>query len=206
MLTVGTTWRSPRAAASARDAGNRRAQVALDVHRQGLDRRDVEHAAPRVFGRHRREHHAVEARQEGRQRLAAARGREHQRRLAARNRRPALRLWRRRSAERLGEPLFDGGVERHCSDLSPCLVRRAVCLVRCGVQGAWCGAGCSVLLKAMTEAGQLCAPCARRGRAGRRGVRAAACSSVAAPTGRFRHCRSIFVIARRPPHVAPARV
>jgi hypothetical protein len=41
---------SPRAAATVGDAGERRAQVALDVDRQRLERRDVEHAAALGFG------------------------------------------------------------------------------------------------------------------------------------------------------------
>ena len=89
-----------------RDAGERRAQVALDVHRQRLERRDVEHAAARVARRRRGANiSAIEARQERRQRLAAAGRREDQRGLAARDRRPALRLRPRRRVERLGEPL-----------------------------------------------------------------------------------------------------
>ena len=65
------------------DAGERRAQVALDVHGQRLERRQIQHAAARVAFRHRREHQPIEARQERGQRLARAGRRENQRGLAA---------------------------------------------------------------------------------------------------------------------------
>ena len=82
------------------DAGERRAQVALDVDRERLERRDVEHAAAAALGRRRREHQAIEAPEKRGQRLAAAGRREDQRRVAARDRRPAERLRPRRRLER----------------------------------------------------------------------------------------------------------
>ena len=92
-----------------RDAGERRAQVALDVDGERLERRDVEHAAAlRLVGR-RLEHQPVERPQERRQRLAAAGRREDQRRFAARNRRPAALLRRGRLREHRVEPLRTAG-------------------------------------------------------------------------------------------------
>ena len=85
------------------DAGQRRAQVALDVDRERLERRHVEHAAALGARRRRVEHQPIEAPEERGQRLAAAGRREDQRRFAARDRGPAERL---RSGRRLE------GVER----------------------------------------------------------------------------------------------
>ncbi len=87
-----------------RDAGQRRAQVALDVDRERLERRHVEHAASPRFRRSRREHQAIEAPEEGRERLAAAGRREDERRVASCDRRPAERLRRRGRFERVREP------------------------------------------------------------------------------------------------------
>jgi hypothetical protein len=87
-----------------RDAGQRRAQVALDVDGQGLQRRDVEDAAALLPRRHRREHQPVEAPQKRGQRLAAAGRRKDERRLAAGNRRPPELLWCGRRGECAAEP------------------------------------------------------------------------------------------------------
>ena len=73
-----------------RDAGERRPQVSLDVDRQRLQRRDVEHAAAVVLRRHRVEHQPVDAPEKRGQRLAAAGRREDQRGVAPRDGRPAL--------------------------------------------------------------------------------------------------------------------
>ena len=70
---------SPRRVRNVRDPGQRRAQVALDVVGQRLERRDVEHAAARACSAAGREHQAVERRGSG-QGLAAAGRREDQRR------------------------------------------------------------------------------------------------------------------------------
>ena len=86
-----------------RDPGERRAQVPLDVDRERLQRRDVEHAAAlrlsaaaaRTSARSRHQRNAVE-------RLAAAGRREDERRLAARDRRPAKRLRARRRRRTTG--------------------------------------------------------------------------------------------------------
>ena len=86
------------------DARQRRAQVALHVHGERLERRQVQHAAARVALGHVREHQAIEARQERGQRLAGAGRRENQRGLAAGNRRPALPLRAGRRLERAAEP------------------------------------------------------------------------------------------------------
>jgi len=51
------------------DTGKRRSQIAFDVDRERFERRDVQHAASGGFGRHRREHEAIEAPQKCRQRF-----------------------------------------------------------------------------------------------------------------------------------------
>ena len=50
MAIAGARYASPRRCGDLRDAGERRAQVALDVHRERLERRDVEHAAAAALG------------------------------------------------------------------------------------------------------------------------------------------------------------
>ena len=90
-----------------RDAGDRRAQVALDVDGEGLQRRDVEDAAALRLGGLRREHQPVDRRQKGRQRLARAGRREEQRRAPAQDRRPALFLGRRGPGEGRAKPVAD---------------------------------------------------------------------------------------------------
>ena len=112
MAIAGVTIRLAAPLGDLRDAGQRRAQVALDVHRQRLERRDVQHPAAARFRRFGREHQPIEAGKKGGQRLAAAGGREDERRIAARDRRPAERLragWR---LERAGEPLAHRRMER----------------------------------------------------------------------------------------------
>ncbi len=87
------------------DAGQRRAQVALDIHRERLERRDVEHPAalPRI-GRGRLGGQLVDGPQERGQRLARPGRRDHQRVLAPADGRPGLRLRRRRLGEGGAEP------------------------------------------------------------------------------------------------------
>ena len=94
--TLGAGSSTPAAAGGRADAGERRAQVALDVVVERLERRDVEHAQALA----RLRHEAVEEPQERGQRLARSRGRAHEHVLARRDRRPALRLRGRRRAER----------------------------------------------------------------------------------------------------------
>ena len=97
-----------------RDAGEGSAQVALHIHRQRLEGREVEHAAALSLGGRRLEEEAVDAAEEGGESLAGAGGGEEQRRLAARHGRPAEglrsgsggRRWRR---TRLG---WAGGRDR----------------------------------------------------------------------------------------------
>ena len=103
---VGTWCASPRATAAVRDARERRAEVALDVDRQGLERaRGRAPGSGRSGGRLRLEHQPVDAPQERCQRLAAAGRRQDQGRFAARDGRPALPLRRRRRGERVAEPV-----------------------------------------------------------------------------------------------------
>jgi len=94
------------------DAGDRRPQVALDVHGKRLERRDVEHPAPPGRLGLGREHHPVDRPEERRQGLSAAGGGEDERRLAPRDGRPAERLRPRRFAEGGIEPVGDGRVEQ----------------------------------------------------------------------------------------------
>ena len=94
-----------------RDAAQRRAQVALDVVAERLQRRDVEHARAR--------HRRAAARRPGGRGPTGTRpascptrwGPTDQRVVAARDRRPALRLGRRGLGERRLEPLADAGGE-----------------------------------------------------------------------------------------------
>ena len=95
------------------DAGERRAQVALDVVVQSLERREVEQcgtAARRAL----LAEQAIEAGEEGRERLAATRRGAHEHVLAPRDGRPGARLCGRRRAERLLEPAACGNAERGC--------------------------------------------------------------------------------------------
>ncbi len=89
------------------DPAQRRAEVAVDVVAERLERRDVDEA--RVVGRFAAQ--TVEAPEERGERLAAAGrgGDEHV--LAAGDRRPRLRLGGRGSFERALEPVADGGRE-----------------------------------------------------------------------------------------------
>ena len=100
-----------------RDAGERRAQVLLDVDGEGAQRRDVEHAAAlrpsRGTGR---VAEPVDRPEERGERLARAGGREEQRVVAGRDRGPALRLGVGGRGEARLEPGPDGrgeAVQRH---------------------------------------------------------------------------------------------
>jgi hypothetical protein len=97
--------------AARRDARQRRAQVALHVHRQRLERRDVQNSQPRFFIWRRREHQPVDRRQKGSECLARSRGREEQSGETANDRRPAKRLRLRGRGERGLEPPPYGWVE-----------------------------------------------------------------------------------------------
>ncbi len=94
------------------DADERRAEVALHVHRQRLERGHVQHPAAVLLRRLGREHHALDRPQERGQRLAAAGGRQDQRGLTARDRRPAERLGSGGLAERAVEPFGHRGMEQ----------------------------------------------------------------------------------------------
>src|SRR5207253_8808577 len=96
-----------RLARQIRDSRERRAEVALDVNRQRLQRRYVEHAAP-LLGRGRGlEQQPVQAPEERCQRLPAAGRRKDERGVAARDGGPPELLRTRRRLERAGEPLPD---------------------------------------------------------------------------------------------------
>ena len=93
--------RAHRDAQLGAEAGERAAQVALDVVVERLQRGDVEQAEP-LAGRRGQ---PVDPVQERGQRLARAGRRLDQRVLAGGDRRPALLLRRRRRGERAGEPV-----------------------------------------------------------------------------------------------------
>ena len=94
------------------DAGQRAAQVALDVDREGLERADVEHPGPLgLVGGTLAGQQPVEAPQERAQRLAGPRRRHHQRVLTGPDRLPRAHLGRRRLRERRREPRARGLAE-----------------------------------------------------------------------------------------------
>ena len=93
--------------AAPRDAGERRAEVALDVVGERLERRHVQSRTAARVRRRRLRREAVERPQERGQRLAAAGGRRDQRVGAGGDGRPALDLRRRGLRERAREPLTD---------------------------------------------------------------------------------------------------
>jgi hypothetical protein len=101
------------AAQEARDLGEglrgRGEAVALDVVYEGLQRRDVEHAHAGALAR--LSDQPVDAPQEGRQRLAAAGGRQQQRVLPGRDVPPAALLHGGRALEALVEPAARGRTE-----------------------------------------------------------------------------------------------
>ncbi len=104
--------RQPEPVAGLAQPGQRRAQVALDVDRQGLHRGDVEDAAAplRLLG-HRGGRQPVQRPEERGQRLARAGGRDDERVLAVGDRVPRPGLRGRRLPERAGEPVARGGGE-----------------------------------------------------------------------------------------------
>ena len=86
------------------DADERRAEVAVDVVRERLQRRDIEDATPFGLGRGGLDGEAVEAPEERRQRLAAAGRGRHQDVAAGRDLAPAPLLDRGGGCERGPEP------------------------------------------------------------------------------------------------------
>jgi hypothetical protein len=108
--------RPRRLAAAARglgDAHDGSPQVALDVDRERLEGRHVEHPAAALRLRLRLEHQPVQAPEEGRQGLAAAGRGQQERRLAAGDRGPPLGLGGGRAAgEGALEPGPHGGMKR----------------------------------------------------------------------------------------------
>jgi hypothetical protein len=128
--------RDAEASRAALDAGERGAEVALHVHREGLERREVEDLAPsRVFTRALGEERTIDRGEEGRERLARSRRREQQRALAEENGRPRAGLRLRGRLEGLGEPRARRFVERRPfappgRDRLRALVRRPRCSER----------------------------------------------------------------------------
>jgi hypothetical protein len=101
--------RQARTCGLAPDPGQGGAQVALDVDREGLERRDVQHPAALVRGRVGRE--SVQGPQERRQGLAGAGGGDHEGVVAPGDRLPGADLRLRGSAEGAVEPGPGGGRE-----------------------------------------------------------------------------------------------
>jgi hypothetical protein len=95
-----------------RDANQRSSQIALNVHCEGLDWRNVKDAASLRIRRNRAEHDAINAPQECRESFAGARRSENQRRFAARNGGPAFDL-RARGLGKYGfKPIANCGMEK----------------------------------------------------------------------------------------------
>ena len=93
--------RSPSRVGGVPDAGQRRPQVALDVDRERLERRDVEHPAAELLASgSRRGRQPVDRPQEGAERLAGPGRRDHQRVAARGDRVPGADLRGRRLGER----------------------------------------------------------------------------------------------------------
>ena len=115
------------------DAGQRRAQVALNIVVQRAQRGDVEHAGAPALAVGAQ---PVERPQERGQRLARPGGCQDQRVVARRDRRPALRLGRSRLGEGAPEPSGDAigerceGVARHTCNLARAYARREDALLR----------------------------------------------------------------------------
>ena len=108
MAIEGGVTGVPRVARDVRDAGKRRAQVPLHVHRERLERRHVEDAAPFAAGGagsniSRFRHH-----KKRRQRFAAAGRRQDECGFAARDGRPPQLLGPGRFRKGAGEPLARG--------------------------------------------------------------------------------------------------
>jgi hypothetical protein len=94
------------------DAGEREAQVALDVRAERLERGDVEDARAALLRGREAGRHVVERPEEGGEGLAGARGGHDERVLARRRRFPRPRLRRRGGREGAGEPAGGRGAER----------------------------------------------------------------------------------------------
>ena len=108
------------------EAAQRRAQVALDVVGERLQRRDVDQPRAVLAGRRRRRRdEAIERPEERGERLARAGRRADQHVLAGRDRRPRLRLRRRRRLERALEPVADQRGEGGRAARPTTLARRA---------------------------------------------------------------------------------
>jgi hypothetical protein len=122
--------RHPEPCCSEGNPGERRAQVALDVVGERLERADVQDPDRARFGLRRRSPRwgrgeTIEGPEEGRQRLAAAGRGVDQRVVAVGDRSPALGLGLGRSGERALEPRSDGGREgreRVAAGRAGCLV------------------------------------------------------------------------------------
>jgi len=108
-IDVGQALRLQRSA----DAGERRFEVAPDVVRQRLERRDVDDLGFVLEPvRERLAHQGVDGREEGRERLAGSGGGRDQHVPAGLEGRPGLRLRRRRRGEAVVEPVGDGRMKQ----------------------------------------------------------------------------------------------
>ena len=104
----GFVERHAQALGGERDPAERRAEVLLDVDREGAQRRDVEDAAAIGLLRHRLGADAVDRPEEGREGLARAGRGEDQGVVTGRDRRPPAVLGRSRRREARVEPGLDG--------------------------------------------------------------------------------------------------
>ena len=93
------------------DADQGGAEVPLHVHRQRLQGGNVEHPAPLLLARVRREHQAVDGSQERRQGLAGAGRRQNQGVLPGLDNGPGQLLRARGGLEGMGKPRLYGLVE-----------------------------------------------------------------------------------------------
>ena len=171
-------------------AGQRGAQVLLDVDGQRPQRGDVDHAGPGLLvGRRRLGREPVDRPQERGQGLARAGGGEHQRVLAVGDRLPPLRLGRGGRVERRLEPVADGGGEGGEAH-APTLARNGDTRRSAGGAPVGCGS-CRARSESRVAAGVV----VRRGTAGprRRGAGA----------DRRRRCRRPPRPARAPTSATP---
>ena len=103
--------RQPEPAGRLPDARHGGPEVALDVDGEGLERRDVEHAAPFFLRWRWFEHQAIQAPEKRGERLAASGRRQDECGFATGDCRPSQLLRFRQRGERAGKPFADRRVK-----------------------------------------------------------------------------------------------